>query len=286
MGDGDLTDRAVLITGANSGIGRATTEALAARGATVWLACRSEQRTRAVIERIAAATGNPRLRFLPLDLGDLTSVRSCAETFLAEGRPLHVLINNAGLAGQRGLTASGFELMFGTNHIGPFLLTSLLLERLRSGAPARIVNVASGAHRDAPGIDFAAVRRPTRSRTGMAEYAVSKLANVLHAQELARRLAGTGVSAYSLHPGVVASDIWRRVPWPVRPLIKLRMRSPEEGAATPLYCATAPGLADDSGSYYVDCGPRPTGSAATPELAAELWERSVAWTGAPDDAAG
>jgi retinol dehydrogenase 12 len=208
----DLGGQTVLITGANTGIGLATSRALAAQGASLFLACRSESKTRAVIDQITAETGNDRLTYLPLDLAELDSVRECAELFLSTDTPLHVLINNAGLAGRRGMTRSGFELAFGTNHIGPFLLTALLVDRLARSAPARIVNVASDAHYSAHGIDFDAVRRPTRSGTGMAEYGVSKLANVLHAQELARRLTGTGVTTYALHPGVIASDIWRRVP--------------------------------------------------------------------------
>jgi NAD(P)-dependent dehydrogenase (short-subunit alcohol dehydrogenase family) len=110
---------------------------------------------------------------------------------------------------------------------------------------------------------------------------VAKLGNVLHAQELARRLDGTGITTYALHPGVIASDIWRKVPWPVRPLIKLRMRSPAEGAKTSVYCATSPEVADESGHYYEDCRRRNPSRVATPELAAELWERSVEWVGAP-----
>jgi NAD(P)-dependent dehydrogenase (short-subunit alcohol dehydrogenase family) len=275
---GDLDSQTFLITGANTGIGRATTAELARRGATVFVAGRSAEKTTAAIREITAATGNDKLSFLPLDLGDLDSVRACAETFLTEDRPLHVLINNAGLAGQRGMTQSGFELAFGTNHIGPFLLTNLLLDRLRASAPARIVNVASDAHYGARGIDWEAVRQPTRTRTAFAEYGVSKLANVLHAQELARRLDGDGVTTHSLHPGVVASDVWRRVPWPIRPLMKLRMRSTQEGAQTSLYCATSPDVAAQTGLYYEDCAVKQAGPAATPELAAELWQRSAAWT--------
>jgi NAD(P)-dependent dehydrogenase (short-subunit alcohol dehydrogenase family) len=274
----DLSGQTVLITGANTGIGLATGRALAARGASILLACRSEAKARAVIEQITTQTGNDKLTYLPLDLADLNSVRQCAQTFLSTDRPLHVLINNAGLAGRRGMTPSGFELAFGTNHVGPFLLTALLVDRLARSAPARIVNLASDAHYSAHGIDFEAVRRSTRSRTGMPEYGVSKLANVLHAQELARRLTGTGVTTYALHPGVIASDIWRRVPWPIRPLIKLRMGSTEDGARTTLYCATSPEVAGDSGAYYVDCHQKPPAAVATPELAAELWEHSTAWT--------
>ncbi len=274
---GDLTDRTFLVTGANSGIGRETALALAGRGAQVFLACRSEPSTRGVIDDIAAQTGNTALEFLALDLGDLSSVRACASAFLATGQPLHGLINNAGVAGRRGFTESGFELAFGTNHIGPFLLTSLLLDRLRRSAPARIVNVSSRAHDRVKGIDFEAVRRPTRSRTGLPEYGVSKLANLLHAQELARRMDDSGVTTYALHPGVIASDIWRSVPWPVRPLIKRAMRSPREGAQTTLYCATSPDLATESGQYYDDARRAEPGASATPQLAAELWDRSTAW---------
>jgi nucleoside-diphosphate-sugar epimerase len=145
----DLDGRTFLITGANTGIGRATTEALATRGATVYMACRSQPRARAARDEIVAATGNDDLHLLSLDLGDLASVHACADSFLQTGAPLHVLINNAGLAGRRGTTASGFELAFGTNHVGPFALTNLLLDRLRESAPARIVTVSSrGLGRD------------------------------------------------------------------------------------------------------------------------------------------
>jgi retinol dehydrogenase 12 len=274
----DLDERTFLITGANTGIGRATTEALADRGATVYMACRSEAGARPVRDAIATATGNQNLHLLSLDLADLASVRACADAFLQTGAPLHVLVNNAGLAGKRGMTASGFELAFGTNHVGPFLLTSLLLDRLRSSAPARIVTVSSEGHYRVDGIDYDAVRSPTRTRTAFHEYCVSKLANVLHSQELGRRLEGSGVTTYSLHPGTIASDVWREVPWPIRPLLKLRMRSPAEGAKTSVYCATAPEVAGDTGLYYDDCRRKEPSRHATPERAAELWERSEEWT--------
>ena len=277
---GDLDGRTFLVTGANTGIGRETARALAGRGVRVHMACRSEENGRNAIKEIAAQTGSRELALLSLDLGDLDSVRACAQAFLARGEPLHVLINNAGLAGKHGKTASGFEVAFGTNHVGPFLLTSLLLDRIRESAPARIVNVASAAHYGARGIDFEAVRKPTRTITGMREYSVSKLANVLHAGELARRLENTGVTTYSLHPGVVASDIWRRVPWPARGLMKRRMLSSEQGARTSLYCATARELADQSGLYYDECAVKQPGAAAGADLAGELWRRSADWVGA------
>jgi NAD(P)-dependent dehydrogenase (short-subunit alcohol dehydrogenase family) len=274
---GDLDSRTFLITGANTGIGRATATSLAARGARVFLAGRSEANTRPVIDEIEAQTGNDRLEFLVLDLGNLDSVQACAEAFLARGEPLHVLINNAGMAGRRGTTDSGFELAFGVNYVGPYLFTSLLLPRLKESAPARVVNVASEAHYRVDGIDFKAVRQPTKTRTGFHEYSVSKLANVLHAQELARRLDGNGVTTYSLHPGVIASDIWRSVPWPIRPLMKLRMHSTEDGARTSLYCATSPDVAHESGGYYEDAQRKEPGPAATPQLAADLWEHTTDW---------
>jgi NAD(P)-dependent dehydrogenase (short-subunit alcohol dehydrogenase family) len=273
----DLAGKTFLVTGANTGIGQATAKALAGRGATVFLACRSESKTVPVIEEINAGDAG-RAEFLALDLGDLTSVRACAQSFLDTGQPLHGLINDAGIAGKRGLSQSGFEITFGTNHVGPFLLTSMLLDRVTGSAPSRIVNVASEAHYHIKGIDYSVLRERTKTRTGLREYAFSKLANVLHAQELARRLDGTGVTTYSLHPGAVASDIWRQVPWPIRPLLKMRMVSTEDGAKTTLYCATAPELANESGYYYEDEKRKPAARTATPENAAELWERSMAWT--------
>ncbi len=270
--------RAFLVTGANTGIGRATAEALAERGGRVFVASRSAAKGEAAVGAIRAATGNDSVFFLALDLADLESVRACAAAFLARGEPLHVLINNAGVGGAHGLTRQGFEMAFGVNYLGHFALTQLLLERLTGSAPARIVNVSSDAHYDAKGIDFEALRRPARNITALHEYAVSKLCSVLFTQELARRLAGTGVTSYALHPGVVASDIWRRVPWPVRPLVKRRMLSVTDGAATSLYCATSPDVAQASGRFYDKCAEREPSPVATPELAAELWRRSEEWT--------
>jgi retinol dehydrogenase-12 len=274
----DIAGRTVLVTGANTGIGKATAEGLGAQGARVYVASRSAAKGEAAVSAIKAAASSDSVFFLPLDLADLSSVRSCAEAFLDRGEPLHVLVNNAGVAGRRGLTRQGFELMFGVNHLGHFALTQLLLDRLASSAPSRVVTVASDAHYSARGIDWDALRRPARGITGMHEYAVSKLCNVLFSAELARRTAGTGVTTYALHPGVVASDIWRRVPWPVRPLLTRRMLSVDEGAATSLYCATSPEVASESGLFYDSCARRPASPVATPSLGRELWERSEAWT--------
>lgn len=275
----DLEARFIVITGANTGIGRITAEKLAARGAEVVLACRSEERTRPVLDSIRAQGGEA--IFEPLDLASLDSVRESASRIVDRGKPIDVLINNAGLAGQRGLTKDGFELAFGTNHLGHFLFTMLLANRLREAKSARIVNVSSRSHYRAKGIDFDAVRKPTRTRTGMREYEVSKLANVLFTRELAKRIGPTGVHSYSLHPGVIASEIWREVPWPIRPVMEMFMISTEEGAKTTLYCATSPEVASHDGRFYDDCREkRPSRIAFDDDLARKLWEKSVEWTGA------
>lgn len=273
-----LSGRVALVTGANTGIGLVTARELAKLGAQVFIACRSAERAAEALRDIRAAVGGAEVEALSLDLGDLNSVRQCAQTFLARGLPLNVLINNAGVAGARGLTASGFELAFGINHVGHFLLTQLLLDRIKKSAPARIVTVSSRAHYRAPGIDWEAVRRPTRSMTGLPEYGVSKLANALFSAELGRRLAGTGVTTYALHPGVVASDVWRSVPAPLRGLIKLAMISTEDGAATSMYCATSPQAGQETGLYYDKCRVvTPSKVAQDGALAAELWRRSEDW---------
>lgn len=280
----DLAGKTFVITGANTGIGAATARELARRGGRVVLACRSKGKTDPVLATITRESGAEAARFVSLDLGDLSSVRSAARELLSTEPRIDVLLNNAGVAGQRGFTKDGFELSFGTNHLGHYLLTRLLLERLEQSAKSRIVNVSSKAHYRARGIDFAAVRRPTKSITGLPEYAVSKLANVLFTRELARRLEGKGVTTYAVHPGVIASDAWRRMPWPIRPAIKLAMKSVEEGAQTSIHCATSAVVAEVSGRYWDDCTERrPSRVARDDALARELWEKSAQWVGLPAD---
>jgi len=278
---GDLRGRTFLVTGANSGIGRAMVEALAAGGWNVVLAARSEERTRPVLEGLRAARPAGKVEMLVVDVSDLASVRRAAESFLATGRALDVLVNNAGVAVTQALSADGFDLTYATNHIGPFHLTNLLLPALQRAPQGRVVNVSSVGHLSAKAIDWSVLERrssPKRSRFG--DYAVTKLMNVLHAKELARRLAGTRVTTYALHPGGVASNIWRSVPQPLRWIIMLFLMSNEEGAKTQLWCATAPELASETGRYYdkgreARCNPLANDEA----LARELWARTEAAIG-------
>lgn len=280
-----LKGRVALITGANTGIGRVTAVELARQGAKVFLACRSRERTQPVMDAIRSMNPHAPAEWLPLELGDFASVQACAQSFLRQGLPLHLLINNAGLAGFRGLTPSGFELAFGVNHMGHFLLTQLLLDRIKDSAPARVVTVASRAHKRVPGIAWEALQKPTDSLLAIREYGVSKLANVLFSAELGRRLQGTGVHTYSLHPGVVDSEIWRRLPTPLRALMRLRTISAQEGAKTTLHCALSAAVAGETGLYYSDCAvklPSPAGQDMA--SASELWRRSEAWVGTRADA--
>ncbi len=266
----------VLVTGANAGIGRASAETLAARGMHVIVACRSREKAGTVLAAIAAKGGSA--EFVPLDLADLDSVRACAKELLQRDLALHVLLNNAGVAGVKGATTQGFEMTFGTNHLGHFLLTTMLLPLLRRAAPSRIVNVSSRVHRSAKGIDWDALRKPTATVAGVTEYNVSKLCNVLFTKELARGRAGDGVHSYALHPGVIASDLWRQVPWPIRPLMTAFMKTTQQGAQTSIYCATSAEVADHDGRYYDDCKEtRPSAVAEDVELARQLWEKSEEW---------
>jgi NAD(P)-dependent dehydrogenase (short-subunit alcohol dehydrogenase family) len=273
-----IPGQVALITGGNIGIGRITAIELAKKGFKVVIAGRSLERTQPVLDDIKSLRVDEQAIFLPLDLASLASVRECAQLFLQLNLPLHLLINNAGVAGLRGLTKDGFEMTFGVNHLGHFLLTQLLLEKMQSSGLSRIVTVSSRAHKRTTGVDWDALCQPTRSWTGIHEYAVSKLANLLFSAELAKRVQGTSVSTYSLHPGVVDTEIWRALPNWARPLLKLRgFLTPEEGALTTLHCAMhAP--QKESGLYYADSKPmQPAALGQNSELAAELWRRSEVW---------
>jgi len=264
-----------LITGANTGIGRVTALALARRGYQLILAGRSLEKTKAVIDELSEINPAKPHHFVRLALDDLDSVRLCVKAVLALNLPLHVLVNNAGVAGFRGQTRQGYEIAFGVNHLGHFLLTQGLLQRLGDSAPSRVINVASRAHWMARSIPWDSLQCRTRSLTGIAEYAVSKLCNILYTQALAKRISHTSISCFALHPGVVATDIWRSVPALFRPLVYLRpMLSPEEGASTSLHCISQ-ASAEESGMYFAQCRPASVSPLASqPGLADRLWQFS------------
>lgn len=235
----------------------------------MFAAGRSEARIEPVVESIRAAGGSA--EFVELDLASMTSVREAAESVAESGRSLDLLVNNAGIGvNRRGVTEDGFEVHFGINHLGHFLLTRELLPRLSPGA--RVVSLASAVHFRANGIDFERMRRPTRL-VGLAEYAVSKLANVLFIRELARR--HPELRAYAVHPGLVRTPL---IPAPYRLLSGRRMLTPEQGADTVLWCATAPEVGDESGHYYQNRAMTPPSAPAQDDdLARELWDRSERW---------
>ena len=273
-----MTGKTCVITGANTGIGRETALGLAGAGAHVVLACRSQERTQPVLDEINEQFGGDTATFVELDLASLDSVRRAVTELQERMDSIDVLINNAGIGGGRGETEDGFEQHFGINHLGHFLLTTELLDLLRESSDARIINVSSQMHRRADGIDFDAVTEPTASATGIPEYGVSKLANVLFTAELDRRPECDGISTYAVHPGTVSSDIWRSVPFFVRPFIKFFMISPAEGAKTSLYCACKESAAEKTGLYWNECQPqRPSRQAQDEQLAAQLWQKSQDW---------
>ncbi len=276
---GDLEGKRYVLTGSNTGIGFVTARELVASGAHVVMACRNEEKARCAMAKITEQTGRDTMEFLSLDLSNLAQVKVAALGLVAEGKAIDCLINNAGIAGQRGLSADGFEIHFAVNHLGSYLFTLLLLPALEAMPSSRIVHVASRAHTRVSRIDFSALTKKTKTMTGFREYCVSKLCNVLFSMELAKRLPEQ-VSTHALHPGVVKSEIWRRVPWPIRPLMSLGMISVEQGAQTSLYCATEPSLATQSGLYYVESEVQATNPAATEDLALRLWQMSETWCSA------
>lgn len=281
----DQAGKIALVTGANTGIGEVTALELARAGARVYVACRSTHKAAEAMARIKSEVPEADLKFVALDLASQKSIRACAAEFLDHESKLDLLINNAGLAGPKGLTEEGIELTFGVNHIGHFLLTMLLIDAVVAADSGRVVTVSSKAHYRAVGFDWTTLREPTKTPTGMPEYQESKLANVLFVKELTRRLEGTNVTTYALHPGVVASDIWGRSLGGkiVGLFAPLFMISVQDGAKTTLHCATSPEAAQHSGEYWDECKTkRPNRLALDEALAAELWAKSLEWTSAPD----
>jgi retinol dehydrogenase 14 len=275
-----MTGKTVLITGASAGIGKATASELAARGARVALLCRDEAKARAACDEIRARTPAAQLDVVPLDLRSLASVRACAEAVLDAYPRIDVLINNAGVFPPTlRTTADGFEEQIGVNHLGHFLLTNLLLDRLAASAPARVVNVSSMMHAGGK-IDFASFQKPAKY-DAFAAYRQSKLANILFANELARRAAGKRVTSNSLHPGGVATEIARDSAWWMRAGMRLVGASPAKGARTSVLLASAPEHEATTGKYFVSGREKATDPAARDaELAARLWDESAKLVGA------
>jgi NAD(P)-dependent dehydrogenase (short-subunit alcohol dehydrogenase family) len=247
----------VLVTGATGGIGLQTARVLAQMGHSVLIHGRDPRKGKAALEQVrAAASNSASVKFLQADFASLGQVRNLAAEVLASVPRLDVLINNAGCGNlSRSVTTDGYETTFAVNHLAPFLLTNLLLDKIKGSAPARIVNVASRAHRD-KGIDFEDLMS-VRDYKVMRTYGRSKLANILFTRTLARRLAGSNVTANALHPGLVATGIGQtnavaRLGWKLIVMVRGGI-SVEEGAKTSLYLATSPDVEGLSAGYYVKC---------------------------------
>ncbi|XP_049626425.1 retinol dehydrogenase 11 [Suncus etruscus] len=278
-----LSGKVVVITGANTGIGKETAKELAHRGARVYLACRDVQKGELVAKEIQTVTGNQMVLVRKLDLADTKSIRDFAKNFLAEENQLHILINNAGvMMCPYSKTADGFEMHMGVNHLGHFLLTHLLLDKLKESAPSRIVTVSSLAHHLGR-IQFHNLQSEKFYSAGLA-YCHSKLANILFTQELARRLKGSGVTTYCVHPGTVNTELIRhsvimRLMWK---LFSYFVKTPQQGAQTTLHCALTEGLESLNGKYFSDCQVAwisPQGRNET--VARRLWDTSCDLLGIP-----
>uniref|UniRef100_A0A8C7UEH7 Dehydrogenase/reductase (SDR family) member 13a, tandem duplicate 1 n=1 Tax=Oncorhynchus mykiss TaxID=8022 RepID=A0A8C7UEH7_ONCMY len=278
-----LHGKTVIVTGSNTGIGKTTAIDLSRRGARVIMACRDKQRAEAAISDIKKETGNNEVVFMELDLGSLQSVRSFAETFLKSEFRLDILVNNAGLM-KGGKTKNGVGMIFGVNHLGHFLLTVLLLDRLKECGPSRVVTVASKAHEYGK-IDFNCLSTHKDLAVGESDWALfkkyshSKLCNMLFTHELAKRLEGTNVTCYSLCPGAVKTEIGRYSSflWCMMsaPILSLFCMDAESGAQTTLYCALQEGIEPLSGCYFSCCAVQKVNADAKDDaVAKKLWEVS------------
>jgi retinol dehydrogenase 14 len=274
-----MAGRTVLVTGGTGGIGKATATGLAAMGARVGITGRDTARTRAAAAEIAAASGNPAVDPFPADMSSQAEVRRLAGEVLAAYPRLDVLVNNVGgFWATRQITPDGLERTFAVNHLAPFLLTGLLLDRLTASAPARIVTVSSGAHATGK-INFGDLQGEHRY-SGPQAYSQSKLANILFSYELARRLEGTGVTATALHPGVARTGFAAEDPSPLwklfLPLIRLFLKTPQKGAATSIYLASSPEVEGVTGTYFAARKPKASSQASRDTAAAaRLWQISL-----------
>ncbi|CAN5137474.1 SDR family oxidoreductase [soil metagenome] len=279
-----MQNKTVLITGGNAGIGLETARALAQQGATVVIVARDVIKGEQAVADIKQTTGNEKVSFMKCDLGSQKQIRQLAADFKAKHNRLDVLVNNAGaFFSEYGETEDGIERQFAINHLGPFLLTNLLLDWLKASAPARIVNVASRAHYRGR-INFDDLYFRKNYDGFIKAYGQSKLANVLFTNELARKLEGTGVTVNSLHPGVVATDIalkeskgiYRFGWW----LWKHFMITPAQGAETSIYLASSPAVDGVTGKYFDKSKAIPAAKQALDKnIAAQLWEVSEKLTG-------
>ncbi len=281
-----MSGKTCLVTGATSGIGKETAARLAMLGATVVVVARDTARGEAAGEDIRRRVPLAQVDTVTADLSSMAQVRRLAEQVLTRYNRLDVLVNNAGvITMRRQLTADGLETTFATNHLGPFLLTNLLRGLLERSAPARVVTVSSAAHRQVRAIPWDDL---ARGNAGHGQtYPVSKLLNILFTAELARRLAGTGVTANSLHPGFVRTHLGRDVTGLLGTVVRLLLRfqpSPATGAQTSVYLASAPEVASTTGGYFVKCRPaQPSSLATDAQAAARLWALSEQLAGLEPD---
>ncbi|XP_004081219.1 retinol dehydrogenase 12 [Oryzias latipes] len=280
--DAKLDGKTVVITGANTGIGKETAIDLAKRGARVIIACRDMEKAQAAVKEIMEKSNSNAVVSMKLDLSNSQSIREFAEVINRDEPKLNILINNAGvMVCPYGKTADGFEMQIGVNHLGHFLLTYLLIDLIKRSAPARIVTVSSMAH--AWGSINLDDLNSEKSYSKSKAYAQSKLANVLFTRSLAKRLEGTGVTAYSLHPGVVQTDLWRHLSAPEQFFMKIARpftKNSLQGAQTTIYCAVEPSLDTESGGYYSDCAAASCSSAGKDDTVAEkLWDLSCRMLG-------